>query len=525
MAKTKEALLSEYADKQFKTSVSKLNREIKKDAEKLLEHDPKAYNLHYEKIEEKYTKLEQDFILAELQAKASEIKRLFQENVEKEKDKTKPRASSVKPLSCDELNRLRAEYIYPNWKEIDGNISSSWLPDFVKNTRRLLSQNNLKNKDLAEYLNLSEPTVSGFLQPDNPNLPKINHVINIAKFFGVSLDYLIGRTPYPNEFLPSSDTDFRTKYGLSTKAFESLEEVLMGLEYHRTIFSKLPPFELVRILYESNSFKRMIYHLGCYLDELISCDDLKLNINDEYLDEIFVPIRKHDEEYFYEHKTRLFTEYAQAHQYFNDIGNEVSSSRKLSFLFDIENPHPLDKFYEKDSITDEEFELLVGDFSLYTDLDTKIVKAYQRALFNDYYGILSLENDACKFIALYCNKDVAEQSLNIYQRELPNKRLSLIRFRIMDSPDMNNSDVKNGSNELIHSFNFAIFAHDQKHFDIIGLFPNKNVATDFINKYRIRHTDKAVLLVQLHFKENNKKVDTTTVLEKYDAISIGDETL
>lgn len=231
-------------------------------------------------------------------------------------------------------------------------------------------------------------------------------------------------------------------------------------------------------------------------------------------------LRKHDEEYFYEHKTRLFTEYAQAHQYFNDIGNEVSSSRKLSFLFDIENPHPLDKFYEKDSITDEEFELLVRDFSSYTDLDTKIVKAYQRALFNDYYGILSLENDACKFIALYCNKDVAEQSLNIYQRELPNKRLSLIRFRTIDSPD-----DKTESNELVHSYNFAVFAHDQKHFDIIGLFPNKNDAADFMNKYRIRYTNKSVILVQLHFKDNNKEVDTTTILEKYDAISRGDETL
>jgi len=482
-------------------------------------------DLYYEKIEEKYAKLEQDFILAQLQAKALEIKRFFPENADEKRDKSKSRASSVKPLSCDELNRLRAEYIYPNWKEIDGNISSSWLPDFVKNTRRLLSQNNLKNKDLAEYLNLSEPTVSGFLQPDNPNLPKINHVINIAKFFGVSLDYLIGRTPYPNEFLPSSDTDFRTKYGLSTKAFESLEEVLMGLEYHRTIFSKLPPFELVRILYESNSFKRMIYHLGCYLDELISCDDLKLNINDEYLDEIFVPIRKHDEEYFYEHKTRLFTEYAQAHQYFNDIGNEVSSSRKLSFLFDIENPHPLDKFYEKDSITDEEFELLVGDFSSYTDLETKIVKTHQRTLLHDYYGILSLENNAYKFIALYCDREIAERLLDIYQRELPDKTLSLIRFRIMDSSNMDNSDVKNGSNELIHSFNFAIFAHDQKHFDIIGLFPNKNGATDFMNKYRIRHTDKSVILVQFHFQENTKEIDTTTILEKYDAILNGDKTL
>lgn len=63
------------------------------------------------------------------------------------------------------------------------------FPDRLKKLRK---EKNLYQKELAEHLGVSRPTVtqyeSGQRKPDNETLEKI------ADFFSVSIDYLLGRT-------------------------------------------------------------------------------------------------------------------------------------------------------------------------------------------------------------------------------------------------------------------------------------------------------------------------------------------
>ena len=56
----------------------------------------------------------------------------------------------------------------------------------------------LTQKDLAKILNVSNATISHY--ESSVNLPDIATVVKIADFFGVSADYLLGRTRLKMDF-------------------------------------------------------------------------------------------------------------------------------------------------------------------------------------------------------------------------------------------------------------------------------------------------------------------------------------
>lgn len=68
-----------------------------------------------------------------------------------------------------------------------------------KNLKQLRSQCQLGQKELAAALHCSVPAVSGY--ETGRNEPNLNMLISIARFYGVSTDYLLGLTDLPN---PSS---------------------------------------------------------------------------------------------------------------------------------------------------------------------------------------------------------------------------------------------------------------------------------------------------------------------------------
>ena len=60
---------------------------------------------------------------------------------------------------------------------------------FSKNLKQLLKKNNMKNIDLANSLGVSKSAISNYL---SGSMPKMKTIADIADFFGVSYDYLIG---------------------------------------------------------------------------------------------------------------------------------------------------------------------------------------------------------------------------------------------------------------------------------------------------------------------------------------------
>ena len=72
------------------------------------------------------------------------------------------------------------------------------MPDFSNRLRKLRKERNLSQKKLAENLNFSRSTISNYEK--NKRLPDIDILCQLAKFFDVSTDYLIGRTEIKNTF-------------------------------------------------------------------------------------------------------------------------------------------------------------------------------------------------------------------------------------------------------------------------------------------------------------------------------------
>ena len=55
----------------------------------------------------------------------------------------------------------------------------------------LLDENHIQQKELSDYLGLSKNTMTGWKNGNNNSYMK--HLPKIAEFFGVSVDYLLGK--------------------------------------------------------------------------------------------------------------------------------------------------------------------------------------------------------------------------------------------------------------------------------------------------------------------------------------------
>ncbi len=61
---------------------------------------------------------------------------------------------------------------------------------FAERLRELRVSHNLSMKQLATALKVTDAAISNW--ENNINEPKISYIVDIAKYFGVSADYLIG---------------------------------------------------------------------------------------------------------------------------------------------------------------------------------------------------------------------------------------------------------------------------------------------------------------------------------------------
>ncbi|MGU9539214.1 helix-turn-helix domain-containing protein [Clostridium tepidum] len=79
------------------------------------------------------------------------------------------------------------------------------LSKFGERLRIVLEQKDIQGKELAKILNVEPPTVSNWLNGNR--FPKDDMLIQIADYFNVSVDYLLGRTDQPHGFFQEADID------------------------------------------------------------------------------------------------------------------------------------------------------------------------------------------------------------------------------------------------------------------------------------------------------------------------------
>ena len=66
---------------------------------------------------------------------------------------------------------------------------------FPQRLRQLRARNGTRQSTLAKFLYRSPSTISNY--ENGVNSPDLETLVRIADFYGVSVDYLLGRTDYP----------------------------------------------------------------------------------------------------------------------------------------------------------------------------------------------------------------------------------------------------------------------------------------------------------------------------------------
>jgi len=70
---------------------------------------------------------------------------------------------------------------------------------FISNLKKLLNEKNITQKQIAKALKIDQSSISYLL--NGITTPKFTTLISIADYFGVSLDWLCGRTDKREEFI------------------------------------------------------------------------------------------------------------------------------------------------------------------------------------------------------------------------------------------------------------------------------------------------------------------------------------
>lgn len=143
---------------------------------------------------------------------------------------------------------------------------------FPSRLRKLMDDNHISQQKLADYLGLkNRQSVAGYCS--GRSTPDLDSIVKIARFFGISTDYLLGTTEDPAP-RPSVVDDL----GLSPKA----------VQYLRTLheLTKIPPYDdrisLLSHLLESQQFDLMLSLCGKYVDLMSRIPDPPFAQSNEY---------------------------------------------------------------------------------------------------------------------------------------------------------------------------------------------------------------------------------------------------
>ncbi len=106
------------------------------------------------------------------------------------------------------------------------------MSEFAKKVKELMYEKKLTQSELSKLSGVSQPSLCRYLRGDIA--PRADVIQNIAKAFGVSFDYLVGRS---EERTPS----------------ETSEEIKRLVARNRNILTKEDKIEIISILYGDGS--------------------------------------------------------------------------------------------------------------------------------------------------------------------------------------------------------------------------------------------------------------------------------
>lgn len=104
-----------------------------------------------------------------------------------------------------------------------GTDSKYWAP-FPTRLRDLLDENHVSQRALAEFVDVKRQTISAYANGSVE--PTLSKLVGIAKFFGKSIDYLVGEHECPT---PDNQKIYE-RLGLSDEAITKLEALRHGMD-------------------------------------------------------------------------------------------------------------------------------------------------------------------------------------------------------------------------------------------------------------------------------------------------------
>ncbi|MCM1498846.1 MAG: helix-turn-helix domain-containing protein [Clostridium sp.] len=84
------------------------------------------------------------------------------------------------------------------------------MSSFATRLKKLRNTRNVTQQDLADYLNVTRPTIAGYETKGKE--PDYHTLFMIAAYFDVSVDYLLTGRDFPNSLTPSPYTPFDELY-------------------------------------------------------------------------------------------------------------------------------------------------------------------------------------------------------------------------------------------------------------------------------------------------------------------------
>lgn len=130
--------------------------------------------------------------------------------------------------------------------------------------KTLLEQRRMSQQDLAKALNYSVSKVSRIVNPDY-DLPPIETLIDIANYFEVSLDYIIGRDLTMGSMF---EVDSRLNKLLKTKDKDNLDIVLDCIDELLTYHQEMVKMDNGKLLSKEEFRVLTLSRLGRALDEI-----------------------------------------------------------------------------------------------------------------------------------------------------------------------------------------------------------------------------------------------------------------
>lgn len=116
-----------------------------------------------------------------------------------------------------------------------------------------LAANNCKQKDLAQFLNVPDNTISYFCS--GKRTPNTEQIIKIAQFLNVSTDYLLGLSEASTD---DAETQNICDYlGISEKAVNCIKEI-SHRQYDKDVSTLTPYKIIINNILESSSFSSII---------------------------------------------------------------------------------------------------------------------------------------------------------------------------------------------------------------------------------------------------------------------------